>query len=326
VKASTCAIALISTLGTVALAGSPPPQNKLPGGIRVPSVTKHAVDRVLPVDQAADDLNPEYRENTAPATTGAAATALPMTFHGGKVLAATTQVRLIFAGPNWANATFAGTKISGLAKFFGSYSNSPYAKTASEYTGSNGKVSAVIGYQGYTAPSTKSVSLDGRNINSVVTAACTEYRSGAFKADTAGNQYIIAYTDMARPSTVGYCGYHTAASCSGQIVQVAFLWNLDGDAGCSAQDTTTGNSQGLAALANVTAHEVQETISDPLLNAWYDASNAENGDKCAWSYGHTSILFGTSKFKVQSEWSNAAYTAGKGYKNLSGQAGCLDGY
>jgi len=82
----------------------------------------------------------------------------------------------------------------------------------------------------------------------------------------------------------------------------------------------------LAALVNVTAHEVQETISDPLLNAWFDASNAENGDKCAWSYGHSSVLFGTSKFKVQSQWSNAAYASGKGYKNLSGQPGCIDGF
>ncbi len=34
---------------------------------------------------------------------------------------------------------------------------------------------------------------------------------------------------------------------------------------------------------------------------------------------------GTS-WKLQGEWSNAAYTAGTGYPNSSGQKGCLDGH
>ncbi len=324
-------VALSLVITGVAVAASPSSLNFLRSRIeerympaaRVPFMPRHPVDTVLSVEQDENDLNPmAFGAATTTVTTSAAKL---LTFHGGKVLAGTTQVRLMFAGPSWVNATFAGTKITGLARFFGSYSNSAYAKTAGEYTGSNGKVSPLVNYQGYTAPSSKSVSIDGRNVMSVATAACTEYRSGTFKADTAGNQFIVVYSDMPRPSNAGYCGYHTAASCSGQTVQLAFLWNLDGDASCSAQDTTTGNAQGLAALVNVTAHEVQETLSDPLLNAWYDSTNAENGDKCAWSYAHTSVLFGTSRFKVQTQWSNTAYSLNKGYKNLFGEPGCIDG-
>ena len=81
---------------------------------------------------------------------------------------------------------------------------------------------------------------------------------------------------------------------------MTFLWNLDGDASCSAQGATTGHSQGLAALANVTAHEVQEVVTDPQLNAWYDSTGAENTDKCA-------------------------YALKKGYKTLAGAPGCIDG-
>jgi hypothetical protein len=32
-----------------------------------------------------------------------------------------------------------------------------------------------------------------------------------------------------------------------------------------------------------------------------------------------------SQWKIQGEWSNAAYNSGKGYPNSSGQKGCLDG-
>jgi hypothetical protein len=46
-------------------------------------------------------------------------------------------------------------------------------------------------------------------------------------------------------------------------VQVAFFFNLDGDAGCDPQETTGLRWQGLAALANVTGHELSEARTDP---------------------------------------------------------------
>jgi len=100
--------------------------------------------------------------------------------------------------------------------------------------------------------------------------------------------------------------------------------NLDGIAGCDPGDTFTTHSQGLAALANVTAHELSETITDPRGAGWFDSSGAENGDKCAWSFPSTNVVkLGTEDWMLQMEWSNAAYTAGTGENNRSGQPGCL---
>ena len=57
-----------------------------------------------------------------------------------------------------------------------------------------------------------------------------------------------------------------------------------------------------------------------------DSGNAENGDKCAWTFNVPLVTFSNgTEWKIQGEWSNAAYTAGTGYPNSSGQKGCLDG-
>ena len=109
-------------------------------------------------------------------------------------------------------------------------------------------------------------------------------------------------------------------------MQFAFFFNLDGDPGCDPQDTSGRHSQGLAALANVSGHEISEARSDPRLNAWYDSSGAENADKCAWSFGTPLVTFSNnSQWKIQGNWSNRAYDASTGYANRNGEKGCIDG-
>jgi hypothetical protein len=77
----------------------------------------------------------------------------------------------------------------------------------------------------------------------------------------------------------------------------------------------------------VSAHELAEARSDPASpGAWYDSSGAENGDKCAWTFGAPLVNFTNgTQWKLQGEWSNAAYSAGRGYPNSAGQRGCLSG-
>ena len=87
----------------------------------------------------------------------------------------------------------------------------------------------------------------------------------------------------------------------------------------------SGESQGLAALANVTGHELSETRSDPNGNAWFDSSGEENGDKCAWTFGGSYVLFGSTKWKIQGNWSNYDYDHNIGYANSSDEKGCADG-
>jgi hypothetical protein len=101
-------------------------------------------------------------------------------------------------------------------------------------------------------------------------------------------------------------------------VQFGFFFKLDGDAGCDPGDTASGHTQGLAALANVSGHELSEAVTDPRNGGWWDTSGAENADKCAWTFDGL-VTLGGEQWKIQGNWSNAAYNARSGYDG----AGCI---
>ena len=243
-----------------------------------------------------------------------------MTYHGGKIMP-TADSQTIFWGPSWSNSSFVGDKIVGLDSWYTGFSNANYAKTSDEYTGTNGQVGATTSYGGHIVDT--STASGGGSTAAILAEVCKVIAN----PDPSGNGYYPVYVDLPR-GNAGYCAYHSAGSCGGVPVQFAFFWHLDGDPGCDPQDTTTGHSQGLSALANVSGHELSEARTDPASpGAWYDSRGQENGDKCAWTFNVPSVSFpnGTS-WKIQGEWSNAAFNAGTGYPNSSGQNGCLDGH
>jgi hypothetical protein len=246
-----------------------------------------------------------------------------MTYHGGKIMP-TAISKIILWGPSWTNSTFVGDKITGLDAWYTGHSNSNYAATVDEYTGSNGQVGFTTTHQGHVVDT--STAAGGGNTSVILAEVCKQVTAGSIVPDGAGNGYYAVYSDVKR-GNAGYCAWHSAGSCGGVPVQFAFFFNLDGDAGCDPGDTSGLHSQGLAALANVSAHELAEARSDPANpGAWYDASGAENGDKCAWTFGAPLVTFSNgTQWKLQGEWSNAAYSAGTGYPNSSGQKGCLSG-
>jgi len=71
-------------------------------------------------------------------------------------------------------------------------------------------------------------------------------------------------------------------------------------------------------MASILIHELEEAVTDPNLNAWYDANGEENADKCAWTFGSTYTVANGSKanmklggvngrdFLIQQNWVNAS--------------------
>jgi len=240
-----------------------------------------------------------------------------MTYHGG-VIMPTAVTEAIFWGTSWPSDT--SDKIPGMDSWYQGFSNSNYAKTSDEYTDSNGQVGPTTSPLGHYIDG--SAASGGGSTSAILAEVCKVITN----SDPSGNGYYPVYTDLPR-GNANYCAYHSSGSCSGIRVEFAFFWKLDGDAGCDPQDTSGLHSQGLAALANVSGHELSEARTDPASpGAWYDSSGQENGDKCAWTFGAPLVTFSNgSQWKIQGEWSNYAYDHGTGYPNSLGQKGCLSG-
>jgi hypothetical protein len=240
-----------------------------------------------------------------------------MTFHGGNVLH-TNTVLAIFWGTEWT--TDSSDKIPGIDSFFSGLNGSNFAATSDEYSDGSGNVTSSTTYLGHTIDASTAPKR-AINTSTAVSEACAQ---AGQNPDPNAIYFLFTSTGAGH---VNYCAWHSWGNCSnGMPIQVAYMPNIDGIAGCDPQDTYgTGHSQGLAALANVTSHEWSEARTDPRGSGWYDAGGAENGDKCAWAFEGPVKLGNRSTWKLQMEWSNAAYDAGTGQPNLSGQNGCLQG-
>jgi hypothetical protein len=243
-----------------------------------------------------------------------------MTWHGGPILQ-TATAGAVFWGTKWSDTSFVGDKISGLDSWYNGLGGSAYGATTDEYTGTGStQVSDSVSYQGHYIDTSAAPS-HAPQTSAILNEVCKVIPT----SQLVSNGYYAVYVDTPRGHT-NYCAWHSAGSCGSVPVEFAFFFSLDGDPGCDPQSTITSESQGLAALANVTGHELSEARTDPSLNAWYDSSGAENADKCAWTFGGSSVTFSNrTKWKIQGNWSNYAYDHNTGYPNSGGENGCVDG-
>lgn len=266
----------------------------------------------------------------------------------------TVNTTPIFWGASWANPTLASDKITGLVSFYSNINTSTYKSTVSEYTTLNHR---------YITSLLDTTTIASSDIVTVANKVCNLLTANN---SIDANGYYPVYTDLPR-NGAGFCGYHSAAVCNGTTIQYAFFFNVNDDVGCDpastfappagsvgSQKPGTGTtvaskaslyqqSQGLAALANISAHELMETVTDPwyvpptgtgYYAGWYDSIGWENGDKCAWTFGPSktklaagTVVVGNMDWKLQGQWSNKALTAKTGYTTSSPikMNGCVTG-
>ena len=234
-------------------------------------------------------------------------------WHNGPVMHATTVVP-VYWGSQWGNSSFVGDKVTGLNTLYSGIGGTPYARTNGEYTDGSGNVNtSSIGKSGNLTDTSATPS--GAPSTSAVLAEVAKVTGN----HPVANAYYPVYSDQPR-GNAGYCAWHSSGTIGGVRVQFGFFFNLDGDPGCDPQSPSSlGHSQGLAALANVSGHELSEMLTDPQLNAWYDRQGEENSDKCAWTWSGT-VAIGGQSWKIQGNWSNAAASLGTGYAN----GGCIE--
>jgi len=233
-------------------------------------------------------------------------------YHGGPVMLGTVNAYYIWYG-NWSGNS-ATTILTDLAKGIGGsayeHINSTY------YDGSNTHVSGAVAYAGSTNDNySQGKSLSDSQIEAVVSAAIA---SGKVAKDTNGIYFVLTSADVTASSgfCTQYCGWHTHGTIAGSDIKYSFIGNPDRcPSSCEAQTTGPNGNAGADGMASIIAHEMEEAISDPDLDAWYDRRGAENADKCAWTFGATStasngsqynVTLGGKHYLIQQNWVNAS--------------------
>jgi hypothetical protein len=248
----------------------------------------------------------------APARTAGAKTSNGISYHGGPVLTAGVNAYVIWYG-SWSGnsaTTILPTLLSGL-------NQSPYYNVNTTYhNGANVRVPNSVTLAGQTtdAYSQGRTNLSDGAINTIVASALS---SGRLPRDANGLYFVLTSVDVSKSGFLtSYCGWHTHATIGGADIKYSFVGDPGTNGACSMQTSVSPNGNvGADAMASVIAHELEETATDPDLNAWYDQRGYENADKCAWTFGTTYSVANGSKanmrlggldFLIQRNWVNAS--------------------
>ncbi|MCU1461828.1 MAG: hypothetical protein JWO37_1903 [Acidimicrobiales bacterium] len=219
--------------------------------------------------------------------------------HGGGVLPASHTYAIWWGSPS-AFPTDAHTEIPALLS---GLAGPTYTGIASQYMPSSRATSSYVAAATDTsAPPSRSPAT--ATIVDEVGRVIAANAANGWSPDPTAMYFVYTSTF---PSHVNYCAWHSYGTVGGTTVQVAYMPNTAGIAGCDpgAVYDTTHYTEGTRSLANVTAHEFMEAITDPTLTAWYDPSGQEIGDKCAWQFSGT-VSLGGRGWQLQQEWSNSA--------------------
>jgi hypothetical protein len=235
-----------------------------------------------------------------------------ISYHGGPLILGTANVYYIWYG-NWS-ANTAGSILTNLAMNIG---GSPYYNiNTTYYDGAGTHVSNSVNYAGSTADNYSfGTALRDADVQAIVASAIS---SGRLANDTNGVYFVLTSADVGETSgfCTQYCGWHTHGAISGSDIKYAFIGNPDRcPSACEAQTTSPNGNAGADGMASIIAHELEEAVTDPDLNAWYDTRGQENADKCAWTFGTTytatngsaaNMKLGNMDYLIQRNWVNAS--------------------
>ncbi|MCE9580756.1 MAG: EXORDIUM family protein [Deltaproteobacteria bacterium] len=245
-----------------------------------------------------------------PLATTTSLTPTAITYHGGPVMLGPTKTYMIWYG-SWANNT-AMTILPYLVTKLG---GTPYFKINTTYgNATGGKVPNALAYGGAIVDSySQGTTLTDQGVWKVVNGALA---ANKLPTDPNGVYVVLSSPDVAESSgfCTAYCGWHTYGYRNGTKLRFVFVGGAARClSACAPQAISPNGNPGADGMASTLTHEIEETVTDPDLNAWFDAGGAENADKCAWKFGPTyatangaraNVKIGTRDFLIQQNWLN----------------------
>jgi hypothetical protein len=234
-------------------------------------------------------------------------------YHGGPVMVSPSNRMYYIWYGNWSGNT-ATTILTDLANGIG---GSPYFNINTTYfNASNVHVRNAMLYGGAIFNNySLGTALTDANIRTIVT---NSIGPGKLPSDPNAVYFVLTSADVNATSgfCTQYCGWHAHAAIGGADIKYSFVGNpARCPASCTAQGTVSPNGNvGADGMASIIAHELEEAVSDPDLNAWFDRLGAENADKCAWTFGTTypaggalaNMRLGARDYLIQRNWVNAS--------------------
>jgi hypothetical protein len=239
-------------------------------------------------------------------------------YHGGPVLHGTVNVYYIWYGAWNFSSDNTNIILNDFANAIGAAPNgTPYFNINKTYTDSNGAVSGIV------ATTTGSSIMDAGSQGTALTDAtvanvvANALSSKALPTDPNGVYFVMASKEVNETSGLctQYCAWHNSGTIGKTNIKYGFIGNpARCPTACSAQTVTPNANLAADGMANLVAHELAESVTDPSLNAWFDRRGFENADKCAWKFGATTTLssgaktnvsFGTRNWLLQQNWLNA---------------------
>ena len=215
---------------------------------------------------------------------------------GGPVIADGTMIAIWWG----QTARFPSDAISGMDTFLTGLDGSRYLAVADQYVRGGKSKAKFLGHILETSASpTHSPSTE-----EIVAKVC-QVLDDARQVPNSDTMYLV-FTD-GFPEQANFCAWHDSGQCpNGKRIRVAYLPNMASAPQCDPGDLFSCNqfSEPTRALANVTAHEVLEMVTDPDGNGWLDRAGEEVADKCVWRFG-TCTTLGSTRWQLQKEWSNA---------------------
>lgn len=290
-------IASISLLGTVASQGQ---SQELANSPKVIARSRNNHDE--------QPIAPGRVGNAKPGSNG-------ITYHGGPLLgvvgSAPVTAYYIWYG-NWSG----NNAVTILTDLIQNIAPSPYFNiNTTYYNASNASVVNSATYGGSTTDNySRGTTLSDSAVQAVVSDAIS---SGRLPNNTSGVYFVLTSADVNESSgfCTSYCGWHTYGTIAGSNIKYSFVGNAARcPSACAAQTTGPNGNAGADAMASIIAHELEEAVTDPNINAWYQGRYQENADKCAWTFGTTyttsngakaNMKLGTRDYLIQQNWVNA---------------------
>ena len=254
-----------------------------------------------------------------------------ISYHGGPVLLSGTKVAAVYwsattiynGGPTPGSIGTGAADGSNVGFFLNHVGGSPYFNINSSYTDGNGvPIVNSVAYTQFWANNSYSVPASKDRVTDSQMIAMLQYafNNGKLTYDP-GTLYAIftqGQVNLGGGFGTRYCAYHThgtvtIAGVSRTVLYAAMPDDYAKAGSCSSGLASPNGDPHADAEVSTLVHEIEETTTDEMGNAWFDSQGYENADKCAWTWGTTynngtgvaNVNLGGKDFLIQRNWLNA---------------------